>query len=91
MRTTVDLDEALLERAKKAALGEQRTLGAVLNDALRAYFAGRRAVAKDPPFEVVVHGNVGDRFPTPAELEQLEDEELLASLALSTAERRAAP
>jgi hypothetical protein len=37
VRTTVDLDETLLDRAKRLARKEGRTLGAVLNNALGAY------------------------------------------------------
>jgi len=91
MRTTVDLDEALLERAKRAAAGESRTLGAVLNDALRAYLTGRKAVAREEPFELIVCGQPGGRFPSAQEIERILDDEDVASLAMPGRAGRAAP
>jgi hypothetical protein len=90
MRTTIDLDARLLERAKRLAVGERRTLSAVVNDALVAYLGSKRATAKDPPFELLVRGKPKGRFPTPAEVAALEDEEDIARLALPRKGRRAA-
>ncbi len=70
MRTTIDLDSRLLERAKRRAAGEGRTLGALVNEALGAYLGSRRAVELDVPFELLVRGRPGGRFPTPAEIAQ---------------------
>lgn len=91
MRTTVDLDESLLERAKRAAASESRTLGGVLNDALRAYLTGRKATTKDEPFELIVCGDPGDPFPSAADIQRVLDEEDLESLALPARARRAPP
>ncbi len=91
MRTTVDLDPGLLDKAKRQALGEQRTLSAVLNDALVAYLGARRMTAKDPPFEVLVRGHLGGRFPTAAELLDVEEAEDIAALEVQRVRRRAAP
>jgi len=41
MRTTVDIEDGLLERAKRLALKEKQTLGAVVSEALAAYLGGR--------------------------------------------------
>jgi hypothetical protein len=91
MRTTVDLDEAMLERAKQVALKERRTLSAILSDALAAYLGSKRSRAKDPEFELLVRGKAQARMPTPAEMSELEDEEDHAALALPRTRRRAAP
>jgi hypothetical protein len=92
MRTTVDLDARLLDRARRLAAEEQRTLSAVLGDALAAYLASRRTVAGDPPFEPLVRGKRGARFPTPAELAAVEEEEEAAALPVPRrTRRRAAP
>jgi predicted transcriptional regulator len=91
MRTTVDLDPAMLERAKKLALRERRTLSAVLGDALAAYLGSKRPRTKDPAFELIVRGRPQGRFPSPAELSAIEDEEDIAALAVPRAGRRAAP
>lgn len=91
MRTTVDIDPAVLERAKKLAHSERRTLGSVLSDALAAYLGRRLASAKNPPFELLVRGNARSRFPTPEELLALDEEEDAARLRIPGATRRAAP
>ena len=91
MRTTVDLDPAMLERAKQLALRQRRTLSAVLSDALAAYLGGRRARAKDPEFELLVRGQPQARFPTPAEVSAVEDEEDIAAIAVPRKGHRAAP
>ena len=75
MRTTVDIDPAVLERAKKLAYSERRTLGSVLSDALAAYLGKRRATSNDPAFELLVRGSPRGRFPTAGELLALDDEE----------------
>ena len=47
---------------------EERTLGTVLNDALVAVLGARREAKDDPPFDLVVRGDAGGRFPTPADM-----------------------
>jgi hypothetical protein len=89
MRTTVDLDPGLLETAKRLAAKEQRTLSALLGDALAAYLGARRQSSKDPPFELLVRGKVKGRFPSVTELAEVEDEEDRTALALLRRERRA--
>ena len=63
MRTTVDLDEAMLDRAKHLALREGKTLSAVVSDALAAYLGARKQAQKAAPFELLVRGNARGRFP----------------------------
>jgi predicted transcriptional regulator len=89
MRTTVDVDEALLKRAKRLADSENRTLGSVVGDALVAYLGKRKPVAKDPPFELIVRGSPRGRFPTASELADIDDEEDMARLGMRGAHRRA--
>ena len=91
MRTTVDIDEAMLERAKQVALKEHRTLSSVLMDALATYLGSKRSRAKDGEFELLVCGKPRGRFPTPAEMSAVEEEEDVAALAVPGARRRAAP
>ena len=91
MRTTVDLDPTVLERAKRLAQSEHRTLGSVVSDALAAYLAKRRPSAKDAPFELIVRGNAGARFPSPAEIAAVDDEEDTAALRIPGLKRHAAP
>jgi hypothetical protein len=91
MRTTVDLDPAVLDRAKRLALSEGKTLGAVLSEALGAYLGKRKQVAKDPPFELIVRGQKSGRFPSPADMSAVEEEEERAALRIPGTRRRVAP
>lgn len=91
MRTTIDLDERLLQGAKRIAAEQGETVSAVLNDALAAYLAGRRAASQDEPFEVLVRGSSNARFPTLAEIAATEDEDALAALAIARTGQRASP
>ena len=91
MRTTVDIDDNLLERAKRLALKEKQTLGAVVGEALAAYLGSRKQAGKDPDFELVVRGNARGRFPTAAEIASTEEEDDIRALALPRRHRDAAP
>ena len=91
MRTTVDIDDGLLERAKRLALKEKQTLGAVVGQALAAYLSSRRAAAVDPPFELLVRGKVGARFPTAEEVLLADEDDDRKALAIPRVKRRAAP
>jgi predicted transcriptional regulator len=91
VRTTVDLDPNLLEPAKRLALKEQRTLSAVISDALAAYLASRRHSSKDAPFELLVRGQPRGRFPTAGDLSAVEDEDDIAALGLREGASRASP
>jgi predicted transcriptional regulator len=91
MRTTVDLEPRLLERAKRLAVGQGRTLSAIVGEALASYLASRQIASKDPPFELLVRGRAGARFPSPGEMAALEEEEDVASLRIPRKRGRAAP
>jgi predicted transcriptional regulator len=91
MRTTVDIDDGLLERAKRLALKEKQTLGAVVSQALAAYLSSRKAADKDPPFQLLVRGKAGARFPTAEEIAQVEEDEDREALAIPKLKRRATP
>ena len=91
MRTTVDIDDGLLERAKRLALKEKQTLGAVVSEALAAYLGSRKAADKDPPFQLLVRGKAGARFQTAEEFTQVEEDEDRGALAIPKLKRRATP
>ncbi|MCC6766180.1 MAG: CopG family transcriptional regulator [Deltaproteobacteria bacterium] len=67
MRTTIDLDAPLLERAKRRAARQGQTLSQLVREAVSAHLA-RRAHADDEPFELVTCGEPGGYAPTPAEM-----------------------
>lgn len=75
MRTTVDIDDRLLERAKRLALKESKTLSALVDSALAAYLGAGRAVSNEAPFSLLVRGSAQARFPSPAEISAVEEEE----------------
>ena len=82
MRTTVDIDDGLLERAKRLALKEKQTLGAIVGEALAAYLGSRRQAGKDPPFELLIRGTPRGKFPTPAEILAAEEADDARALSL---------
>jgi hypothetical protein len=88
MRTTVDIEQRLLERAKTLALRDHKTLSAVIDAALAAYLGQRRTAAKDEPFEVLVRGSSKARFPSPAEISAVEEDDDVAAVRGA---RRVAP
>ncbi len=49
MRTTLNLDDNLLEDAKKIAAEKRTTLAKVVEDALRIGLAKRKGIVKKPP------------------------------------------
>jgi hypothetical protein len=91
VRTTVDLERGLLQRAKRLALKEGKTLSSLVSSALAAYLGGRQEAAKDVPFELIVRGNPDGHFPTPAEIAGVEDEEDVAALRIPRPKKRVAP
>ena len=56
MRTTVTINDDLLARAKALAATQRRTLGAVLDDALRDHLEGADRVASGHPALPVYDG-----------------------------------
>jgi hypothetical protein len=59
MRTTVDVDEKLLAEAKVVAARTQRTLSAVVNDALRVALRHREEVGERQPVTLPTDGEGG--------------------------------
>jgi hypothetical protein len=80
VRTTIDLDKPLLERAKRRAARQGRTLSQLVRDAVGTYLAGA-STDDEEPFEVITCGDPGGRAPTPAEM----------AAALEDDDRRLAP
>lgn len=91
MRTTVDLPLPLLTRAKRLAAERRTSLSAITSDALRVYLSATHRPVPDPPFELIVRGQAGARFPDPEEIAAIENEEDIAALRLPGVPRRAAP
>lgn len=58
MRTTITIDDGVLELAKKRARAQGTTLGKVVEEALRAVLFQHRGAPRPPPFELVTfHGD----------------------------------
>jgi hypothetical protein len=78
VRTTVNIDDRLLAEAKLIAARQHRTIGSVLEDALRKLFADEAAESVTRT-DYVLHTFVPD---TPGVLPgvDLEDKELMAEL-----------
>lgn len=91
MRTTIDLPPRVLTAAKRIAAERQTTLSALVNDALAVYLGAARRRSPEKPFELIVRGRAGARFPTPAEIEAVADEEDRAALRIPGISRHAAP
>ena len=91
MRTTVDLPPALLAGAKRLAAERRTTLSAVIVEALAAELKGRQRRKPRKPFELIVRGRSGARFPTPAEVVAASDADDAAALRIPRLGRRAAP
>jgi hypothetical protein len=52
MRTTVNIEEPVIEKAKAAAVGRGVTLGELLEDALRTYLSRTEQAIPPPPFQL---------------------------------------
>ena len=61
MRTTLDLDDRLVRKAKGRATEEGRTLTAIIEEALRQYLAPARSTGK--PFRLKLLTKKGRRVP----------------------------
>ncbi len=59
MRTTVTLDDELFREAKRRAADEGRTLGDLINEALRERLARQRRRPSEEPWEPVTFGGGG--------------------------------
>ncbi len=89
MRTTVDIEEPLLRRARKRAAETNTTLSQIVKDALRAFLAAP-ARRSDPPFQLVTRGTPGSPCPTPAEMARALEDEDIATLRISGGKPRGA-
>jgi predicted transcriptional regulator len=90
MRTTVDLPPSLLTKTKRLAQRRKSTLSAVVQEALAAYLGTARAARQPKPFELIVRGKAGMRFPTPAEMAEVEEDEESRALGIAKTRRHAA-
>lgn len=72
MRTTIDFDPPLLERAKRRAAKRGQTLSHLVRDAVSTYLAETSAMSEEP-FEIVTCGEVGGYCPTPREMAAADD------------------
>jgi hypothetical protein len=61
MKTTVDIDDRLLRRAKALAAERGTTLRAVLEDALRTELRGARGSGRGAPIKTTTFGGNGLR------------------------------
>jgi urocanate hydratase len=78
MRTTIDLDQALLRLARKRALESHRTLSQVMEEAVRRLLREPVKSAR-APFRLITGGEPGSSAPTWDEIKRLtEDEDLTA-------------
>ena len=91
MRTTIDLPPPVLAQAKQLAAQRGTSLSAVVVDALSAHLQVLRQPPADKPFELIVRGRAGARFPTPNEIEAVEDEEDSALLPVPRRRGHAPP
>ena len=83
MRTTVNIDDDLLRRARELALRDRRSLGDVVDDALRVLLVERRDQATS--LTLTTYGGSGLRPGV-----DLEDKEALADLLDDDGRRGAA-
>lgn len=75
MRTTVNIDDALLGRARELAARSRRSLGDVVDDALRVHFALTSGERASDAIDLPVFGGSGLRPGV-----DLEDKESLSDL-----------
>jgi len=59
MRTTIHIPDDLLAQAKKVAAESNRTLTAVITEALREALGRRRRVARPTPVKLTTFGRAG--------------------------------
>lgn len=72
MRTTVDIPDDLLRAAKERAARRGQTLSEVVQLALRAQLDGANGAANEP-FDLLVEGAPGGRYPSAEEVHRLLD------------------
>jgi len=75
MRTTIDLDQALLRLARKRALESHRTLSQVMEEAMRRLLREPAKTARSP-FRLITGGQPDGNAPTWDEIKrQMNDED----------------
>ena len=80
MRTTIDVEDGLLQQARRRAAEAQTTLSRLVSDALKAYLSRRRDRPRDVPFELITFGDVsGPPPPGPQGIDRLTLTDELAS------------
>ncbi|MBI4815085.1 MAG: DUF2191 domain-containing protein [Deltaproteobacteria bacterium] len=81
MRTTLEIEDRVLDRAKRLAAKSGVTLGQLVSEALVSYTSiqARRA---DAPFHLIVAGDARARAPTPEEIFRAEEDEELQNLRI---------
>ena len=63
MRTTITIDDRLMETLKKQAFGRNLTVSLLIQESVRSYLAQQSAESEQKtPFELVTYG-AGGRFP----------------------------
>ena len=67
MRTTIDLDTPLLERAKRRASKQGQTLSQLVREAVTSYLTSR-PTEEEEPFELITCGDADGHAPTPREM-----------------------
>lgn len=88
MRTTIDLEQPLLRRARQRAAASGTTLSRLVQEALRAYLQPRKREPKSN-FELITCGVVGGRSPTPAEIQNALHDDDVAALRIPGVRHRA--
>jgi hypothetical protein len=89
VRTTIDIDDPVLDRAKRLAANSGKTLGEVVSEALTSFLSARATKKPAPPFELIVRGKKGGRFPSLEEIVQSEEEDDVRALGVGRAARDA--
>lgn len=74
MRTTIDLDRPLLDRAKCQAARRGQTLSQLVSESVSSYLASQPA-DEEEPFELITCGEPGGYAPTPREMAAALEEE----------------
>lgn len=74
MRTTIDLDQALLRQARKRALESHRTLSQVMEEAMRRFLREPTKPVRQP-FRLITGGQAGGSSPTWDEIKKHVNEE----------------
>jgi hypothetical protein len=80
VRTTIDLETVLLERARRRAAARGVTLSRLVCEAVSAYLNEAPSRGAEPPFELITCGDAGGYAPSPAEMsEERLDEDRIGS------------